>query len=95
MLLKKRENKRFRYKAFEDNTTQVEADTDNRHIISTKSQGFFQTPQDIMEEYNGCSVPQYTRYPLVSRDLNGFKYGHLCVYAMSKRTVLNNTGARS
>jgi hypothetical protein len=27
-----------------------------------KSQGFFQTPQDIMEEYNGCSVPQYTRY---------------------------------
>ena len=26
----------------------------NRHIISTKSQGFFQTPQDIMEEYNGC-----------------------------------------
>jgi len=27
-----------------------------------KSQGFLQTPQDIMEEYNGCSVPQYTRY---------------------------------
>ena len=27
-----------------------------------KSQGFSQTPQDIMEEYNGCSVPQYTRY---------------------------------
>jgi hypothetical protein len=27
-----------------------------------KSQGFFQIPQDIMEEYNGCSVPQYTRY---------------------------------
>ena len=22
-----------------------------------KSQGFFHTPQDIMEEYNGCSVP--------------------------------------
>ena len=39
-------------------------DTDNRHIISTKSQGFCQTPQDIMEEYNGCSVPQYTAYPL-------------------------------
>ena len=34
-----------------------------RHIISTKLQGFSQTPQDIMEEYNGCSVPQYTRYP--------------------------------
>ncbi len=22
-----------------------------------------QTPLDIMEEYNGCSVPQYARYP--------------------------------
>ena len=30
-----------------------------------KSQGFLQTPQDIMEEYNGCSVPQYTAYPRV------------------------------
>ena len=29
----------------------------NRHIISMKSQGFFQTPQDIMEECNGCSAP--------------------------------------
>ena len=29
-----------------------------------KSRGFLQTPQDIMEEYNGCSVPQYTAYPL-------------------------------
>ena len=29
-----------------------------------KSQGLFQTPQDIMEEYNGCSVRQYTAYPL-------------------------------
>ena len=29
-----------------------------------KSRGFFQTPQDIMEEYNGCSIPQYTRYGL-------------------------------
>ncbi len=35
-------------------------DTDNRYIISMKSQGFSLTPQDIMEEYNGCSVPQYT-----------------------------------
>jgi len=38
------------------------ADTINRHIISMKSRGFFQTPQDIMEEYNGCSVTQYIRY---------------------------------
>jgi len=37
-------------------------DTDNRHIMSTKSQGFLQISQDIMIEYNGCSVPQYTRY---------------------------------
>jgi len=29
-----------------------------------KSRGFSHTPQDIMEEYNGCSVPQYTAYPL-------------------------------
>ena len=43
--------------------------TDNRHIIPVKSQGFFQTPQDIMGEYNGCSVPQYTAYP---------SYGRLC-----------------
>ena len=28
-----------------------------------KSLGFSQTPQDIMEECNGCSVPQYTGYP--------------------------------
>jgi hypothetical protein len=39
---------------------------DNREIISTKSQGFYQTPQDIMEEYNGCSVLQYRRYPTMS-----------------------------
>ena len=30
-----------------------------------KSPGFLHIPQDIMEEYNGCSVPQYTRYPLL------------------------------
>ena len=35
-------------------------DADNRHIIPVKSQGFSQTPQDIMEKYNGCSAPQYT-----------------------------------
>ena len=28
-----------------------------------KSEGSVENPQDIMEEYNGCSVPQYTRYP--------------------------------
>ena len=39
------------------------ADTDNRHIISMKSEGSVEPPQDIMEEYNGCSAPQYTRYP--------------------------------
>ena len=27
-----------------------------------KSEGSVETPQDIVEEYNGCSVPQYTRY---------------------------------
>jgi len=37
--------------SLEDNTTQVGSHTDNRHIISTKSQGFFQNPRDIMEEY--------------------------------------------
>ena len=40
------------------------ADTDSRHIISMKLEGFVETPQDIVEEYNGCSVPKYTRYPL-------------------------------
>jgi len=32
-----------------------------------ESQGFSQTPQDIMDEYNGCSVAQYTRYGLLGR----------------------------
>jgi hypothetical protein len=36
-----------------------ENNQDNRHIIPMKSQGFSKTPQEIMEEYNGCSVPQY------------------------------------
>ena len=40
-------------------------DTDKRHNISTKSQGICQTPQDIMKEYNRCSVPQYTAYSLL------------------------------
>ena len=34
-----------------------------------KLQGFFQTPQDIMGEYDGCSVPQYTAYPLLGFDI--------------------------
>jgi hypothetical protein len=42
----------------------LKLNTDNRHIISTKPQGFLQTPQEIMEEYNGCSVLQYTAYGL-------------------------------
>ena len=29
-----------------------------------KSRGFSQTPQDMMGEYDGCSVAQYTAYPL-------------------------------
>ena len=41
--------------SLEDNTTQVGSHTDNRHIIPVKSQGFFQSPQDIIEEYNGYS----------------------------------------
>ena len=52
-------------------------DTDNRYIISTKSQGFLQTPQDIMEKYNGCSVPQYTAYSLyLSRELLNDPHAH-------------------
>ena len=31
-----------------------------------KSCGFFQTPQDIMEKYKGCSVLQYTAYGSVN-----------------------------
>ena len=42
------------------------ADTDNRRIISMKLQGVSQTPQDIMEEYNGCSVGQYTAYRMMN-----------------------------
>ena len=32
-------------------------DTDNRQIIPMKSRGFLQTPQGIIEEYSGRSVP--------------------------------------
>ena len=44
------------------------------------SEGLLQTPQDIMGEYNGCSVPQYTRYPMTRMWVNGVT-GHL--YAKS------------
>ena len=37
------------------------ASTYYQHTISMKSQTFFQTPEDIMEEYNGCSALQYIR----------------------------------
>ena len=47
-------------------------DTDNRHIIPMKSRGFSHTPQDILEEYNGCSVPQYTAYSLKRIRVCGF-----------------------
>ena len=53
-------------------------DTDNRHIISMKSQGFSQTPQDIIEEYNGCSVPQYTAYPSNTHQYRGGPCDFLC-----------------
>ena len=54
-------------------------DTDNRHIISMKSRGFPQTPQDIMAEYNGCSVPQYTAYPRMIRPYIGYTEGYTSV----------------
>jgi hypothetical protein len=31
-----------------------------RHIISMKSEGYLEISQDIMEDYNGCSVAQHT-----------------------------------
>ena len=49
-------------------------DTDKRHIISTKSRGFLQTPQDIMAKYKGCSVPQYTAYGRVSISSEGIQW---------------------
>ena len=59
-------------------------DTDNRHIISMKSRGFSQTPQDIMEKYNGCSVPQYTRYPLLKHQAIRSSALHLREYYLVK-----------
>ena len=40
-----------------------------------KSQGFSQTPQDIMEEYNGCSVGPYTAYPSDRHSTRGCTVG--------------------
>ncbi len=36
-----------------------------------KSQGFSLIPQDIVEDYNGCSVPQYTAYGLLGSLIKG------------------------
>jgi hypothetical protein len=47
------------------------ASTYNQHIISMKSEGSVETPTDIMEECNGCSVPQYTAYPLLGCLIKG------------------------
>ena len=40
----------------------MEIKLDKRHIIAMKSEGSVETPQYIVEEYNGCSVYQYIRY---------------------------------
>ena len=72
--------------SLEDNTTQVGAHTDNRHIMSTKSQRFLQTPQDIMEEYNECSVGQYTAYPCYG----GVYEGEAFVFSSFEITKFNN-----
>jgi hypothetical protein len=50
-------------------------DWNKRQIISMKSQGFSETPQDIMEENNGCSVPQYTAYRGDRRLIEGCREG--------------------
>ena len=44
-----------------------------------KSEGFLQPPQDIMEEYNGCSVPQYTAYRRVDCMYRGYLKGYTTV----------------
>ena len=44
--------------------------TDNRHIISMKSQGFCQTPQDIMESTMGVQSPS-TLLPTREKFTNG------------------------
>ena len=47
-----------------------------------KSRGFPHTPQDIMEEYNGCSAPQYTTYPSDILLAQGYRMGiGLILYA--------------
>ena len=51
-----------------------------------KSEGFFQTPQDIMEEYNGCSVPQYTAYPSDRRLTRGSTKGSSWVESLAKES---------
>jgi len=44
-----------------------------------KSKEYLQTPQDIMEECNGCSIPQYTAYPSMIRPYNGTTEGYTSV----------------
>ena len=53
--------------------------TKKRHIISMKSRGFLQTPQEIMEEYNGYSVPQYTAYGRDRLLTRGCTMGEQCL----------------
>ena len=62
----------------------MEIKLDKRHIIAMISRGFLQTPQDIMEEYNGCSVPQYTAYRRVSFSLVGGTEGNCKKYDFFK-----------
>ena len=50
----------------------MEIKLDKRHIIAMISQGFCQNPQDIMVEYNGCSVSQYRRYPLLRLSVDSY-----------------------
>ena len=60
-----------------------------------KSRGFHHTPLDIVEEYNGCSVPQYTAYRqdihlthgywMGSGRVKGYTHGWIaCFVRMSK-----------
>ena len=65
---------------------QYNADKLKRQMYSMKSQGFLQTPQEIMEEYNGCSISLCTlprvsthKRPTLSFDVNQmqvFRYEH-------------------
>ena len=60
-------------------------DSDNRQIISMKSRGFPQTPQDIMAEYNGLSVGQYNASPLLTRLTKGGPFANLSAKSLFVR----------